>query len=146
MKKEVAIIIVALIVILGGAYLLNKPISSQPGKYDAFTTCLKDSGTIFYGAFWCPHCKAQKALFGDSVSKLPYVECSTPDGQSQTPICIKKGIQSYPTWIFANGDKLSGEVPLADLAAKTNCALPAGDATTTPTNGAATQVSTTTKV
>lgn len=139
MKKEIAIIILVLVVILGGAVLLNKKNTGQPGKYDAFATCLKDQGAIFYGAFWCPHCKAQKDLFGDSVKYLPYVECSTPDSQSQTPICAQKGIQSYPTWIFTNGDKLSGEVPLADLAAKTGCSLPAGEGTTaTTTPGGAT--------
>ena len=97
---------------------------STPGNYDEFAQCLKDKGAIFYGAFWCPHCKAQKAMFGKSVSKLPYVECSNPDGQSQTQICIDKGITSYPTWVFADGSRLSGEIPLATLAEKTSCVLP----------------------
>ncbi len=145
MKKEVIIIVAALIIILGGAYLLNRP---QPGstKYDVFAQCLKSSGATFYGAFWCPHCKAQKALFGDSVKYLPYVECSTPDGQSQTPICVQKGIGSYPTWIFKDGTQLSGEIPLDQLAEKTSCPLPAGDtvATTTPVSGGATVVASST--
>jgi glutaredoxin len=130
MKKEISIIIVALLIILAGAYFLNTPGTSST-KYDQFAQCIKASGTTFYGAFWCPHCKAQKALFGSSVQYLPYVECSTPDGQSQTPICISKGIQSYPTWVFPDGSRLSGEVALADLAAKTSCQLPAGDSTAT---------------
>jgi thiol-disulfide isomerase/thioredoxin len=144
MKKEIGIIIAALVIILAGAYFLNKPVNS--GKYDALATCIKDSGATFYGAFWCPHCKAQKALFGDSVKYLPYVECSLPDGQSQTPICIQKGIQSYPTWVFKNGDRLSGEVSLADLAAKTSCTLPAGDSTATSSAVTATSTGTATVV
>lgn len=99
--------------------------SSEPGKYDEFATCLKDKGAVFYGAFWCPHCQAQKKLFGDSQKLLPYVECSLPTGQGQTQACIDQKIQSYPTWRFADGTELGGEVPLATLAEKTSCVLPA---------------------
>lgn len=102
----------------------SKANSELPGKYDTFATCLKDKGAEFYGAFWCPHCKTQKKLFGSSVKLLPYIECSTPDGKNQTQICIDKKIEGYPTWIFKDGSKLSGEIPLADLAAKTMCELP----------------------
>ena len=71
-------------------------------SYDSLASCIKDKGTTFYGAFWCPHCKAQKEDFGSSVKLLPYVECSTPDGGDQTQICKDKTILSYPTWVFAN--------------------------------------------
>jgi hypothetical protein len=97
---------------------------ATPGKYDAFAQCLKDKGALFYGAFWCPHCAAEKALFGSSVHLLPYIECSTPDANGQTQICIDKKIQSYPTWIFADGSQLNGTIPLAQLAQKTGCVLP----------------------
>src|ERR1043166_896516 len=63
----------------------NTPI--PPGKYDAFATCLKDKGALFYGAFWCPHCQAQKKLFGSSARLLPYTECSLPNGQGQNATC-----------------------------------------------------------
>ena len=98
--------------------------SGVPGKYDVFATCLKDKGAIFYGAFWCPHCKATKKLFGSSQKLLPYVECSTPDAKGQTEQCIDKNIKSYPTWEFADGSRLNGEIPLAQLAEKTLCELP----------------------
>lgn len=75
---------------------------STPGQYDQLATCLKDSGTKFYGAFWCPHCQATKKMFGKSVKKLPYIECSAPDGQSQLPVCKNAHIAGYPTWEFAN--------------------------------------------
>ena len=68
-----------------------------PGKYDTFATCLKDKGATFYGAFWCPHCQAQKKLFCSSAKLLPYVECSTADGQGQNKICTDAGIAGYPT-------------------------------------------------
>ncbi len=92
----------------------------------ALAQCLKDNGVVFYGAFWCPHCKKQKESFGDAVSALPYVECSTPDGNDQTAICKQKGIKSYPTWRFQDGSELTGDQPLEKLAEAGKCtqALP----------------------
>lgn len=100
--------------------------------YDAFATCLKDQGAVFYGAFWCPHCQAQKKLFGKSVKLLPYVECSTADATGQTQECVDKKITGYPTWEFADGSRLNGEIPLAQLAEKTSCQLPADVSATAP--------------
>lgn len=97
---------------------------SGPGKYDAFSQCLKDKGAVFYGAFWCPHCQNQKAMFGKSAKLLLYVECSTPDGRGQAPLCQEKEIKGYPTWEFADGSRETGEVALAKLAEKTGCFLP----------------------
>lgn len=99
-------------------------ISTGPGKYDEFATCLGTNGATFYGAFWCPHCQAQKKMFGSSAKLLPYVECSTVDGNGQTQICIDKGVTSYPMWEFADGSRLTGEIPLEQLAEKTACVLP----------------------
>jgi thiol-disulfide isomerase/thioredoxin len=96
----------------------------SPGKYDSFARCLKERGAVFYGAFWCPHCQNQKLMFGKSAKLLPYVECSTPDGQGQLQICRDKNITSYPTWEFTDGSRLSGEIPLSQLAEKTGCPLP----------------------
>ena len=125
--KIFLIIICVLIFGLIGTVLLrsgSSPISTGPGKYDTFAQCLKDNGATFYGAFWCPHCNAQKKMFGSSVKLLPYVECSTPDASGQTQICIEKKITRYPTWEFLDGSRLSGEIPLAQLAEKTACTLP----------------------
>lgn len=99
-----------------------------PGKYDTFATCLKDKGAVFYGAFWCSHCQAQKKLFGNSAKLLPYVECSTADASGQSQACIDKKITSYPTWLLADGTQIPNEngagVTLETLAAKTGCELP----------------------
>lgn len=115
---------IATVIVRGG----GGAASGGPGKYDEFAMCLKDKGAAFYGAFWCPHCQAQKKLFGSSAKLLPYVECSTADANAQTQICIDKGIKSYPTWIFADGSQLTGEIPLAQLAEKTSCVLPGSEA------------------
>jgi hypothetical protein len=75
-------------------------------------------------------------MFGSSISKVNYVECSTPDGNNQTQICVDKGIKSYPTWVFSDGSNLTGEVTLEKLSQKTGCLLPG--ATTTPTSASST--------
>ena len=129
-KKNIFILIIIILVIgIVAVILFQTPsVPPGPGKYDAFAQCLKDKGATFYGAYWCPHCQAEKALFGSSVKYLPYVECSTPDGSSQTKECTDKGITSYPTWILADGTRLPDEneagVSLATLSAKTSCPLP----------------------
>jgi hypothetical protein len=71
-------------------------ISSCPltADKDAFAKCLTDKGFVMYGAAWCSHCAAQKALFGDSFKYIKYVEC--PDNIN---FCLDKGVQGYPTWI-----------------------------------------------
>lgn len=117
-----------------------------PGALDGFVQCIKNKGIVFYGAFWCPHCQRTKAEFGDSASKLPYVECSNPDGQSQTQICIDKKIVEYPTWILPDGTRFTGEHTLQEMSAEFGCPLPAGIAssTTSVTPSAATTVATST--
>lgn len=97
--------------------------SSRPGEYDGFATCIKDSGATFFGAFWCPHCQEQKALFGRSAKALPYEECSTPDGQAQLQSCIDEKIETYPTWKFKDGTIKKGVVSMSELAALTSCPL-----------------------
>lgn len=106
--------------LIGGYYMM-------PGKLDAFATCLGEKGTTFYGAFWCPHCQEQKQEFGKSASKLPYVECSMPDGQRQTQVCIDRQIHGYPTWVFPVGtstERVERVMTLQELADKTSCKLP----------------------
>lgn len=125
--KKLVYILIALAVIGGVVFIIKTP--GKPGKYDTFAQCIKDKGATFYGAFWCPHCKNQKAMFGKSAKYLPYVECSTPDSQGQLQICKDVGITTYPTWHFTNDVStttkvLTGEVELVDLAKETGCQLP----------------------
>jgi uncharacterized membrane protein len=56
-------------------------------------------GAKMYGAWWCPHCHEQKQLFGkEAFKEIDYIECA-PDGKnSQTNLCVKTDIKSYPTW------------------------------------------------
>jgi thiol-disulfide isomerase/thioredoxin len=115
---------IVLAVLIVGGFGWTMYAKTLPGQYDSLAQCLKDKGAVFYGAFWCPHCQEQKKMFGNSAKLLPYVECSQPDGKSQTQICIDKGVISYPTWEFADGSKLTGEQAPAILAEKAGCSLP----------------------
>ncbi len=124
--KKIIYIIISLLAIGGIVWLIMTP--GKPGKYDDFAKCIKDKGVQFYGAFWCPHCQAQKAMFGKSAQYLPYTECSTPDGQGQLQVCKDHGITTYPTWFFPTGSTtpeiVTGEIELVDLAERTSCVLP----------------------
>ncbi|HLC47432.1 MAG TPA: hypothetical protein VJI75_06950 [Candidatus Nanoarchaeia archaeon] len=71
---------------------------SGPSRYDDFAKCLTEKGAVMYGTEWCPHCKTQKELFGDSFKYVNYVDCDKNSGE-----CIAKGIEGYPTWIIGGG-------------------------------------------
>ena len=122
-KKNIYIVIVLVLIIagvIGGILYYDK----TPGKYDTFAKCLTEKKAVFYGAFWCPHCLATKALFGKSVKYVDYVECSSADGKEQLQACKDKNIEGYPTWEFSDGTRISGEVSFQQLSDKTSCPLP----------------------
>lgn len=123
MKKIIWLIV---ILVFAGivVWLILTPARVKVSKYDGFATCIKDSETIFYGAFWCSHCQAQKKLFGTAEKFLPYVECSTPDGSGQLQVCKDAGVNSYPTWVFKNGVTKTGELSFDELSKETACILP----------------------
>lgn len=119
MKKYTSWIVVAVAVaaIIGAIVWY----AGRPGMYDTFASCISNSGAKFFGAFWCPHCQEQKRMFGKSASELPYIECSTPNGQGQTQVCKDAGIEGYPTWEFADGTRKSGTLQFSELAILTQC-------------------------
>lgn len=97
------------------------------GQHDQLAQCLTDRGAKMYGAYWCSHCINQKKMFGSSFSKVNYIECSLPDGQTQTEVCQQAGIKGYPTWEFSDGSRLEGEISLEALAQKSGCNLEGGE-------------------
>ena len=123
-NKKTLIAIVAIVVLIGGisVFAATRP----PHVLAAFAQCLGEKKVTFYGAFWCPHCQEQKKLFGRAAKDLPYIECSTPDGNGQKAECKEKGITNYPTWDFAIGDRISTVLTPETLAEKTGCVLPEG--------------------
>jgi hypothetical protein len=122
------IVLVVTIIASGALAYVSKKSSGgvSDDTYVALAQCIKDSGAKFYGAFWCPHCQNQKKAFGNGADLLPYVECSLPDGKTQTEECKTAGVQSYPTWEFPGGGRATGEIKLASLAELTGCAMPEG--------------------
>jgi|SRR3989344_106005 len=120
MKYLKTIIIVAVIILFGYLYLTRN--SDEPGKYDSFAQCLKDSGAKFYGSYQCIHCKTQKDMFGNSADLLPYIECGALGGP-QSLVCQQAGITSYPTWDFPDGERISGSLSFDVLSKHTNCTL-----------------------
>ena len=124
-KKNVVWIWVLLAISAGlAAFVYLKSLPPPFGTYDALAHCIASTKTKFYGAFWCPHCHNQKNEFGDAAQYLPYVECSTPDGASELPVCVAAGVKSFPTWVFPDGSRLTGEQSVDTLSSKTDCALP----------------------
>jgi len=118
--KGLIITIIVVVALIGGAVFLSR-VPDRPGTLDTFASCLAEKGAMFYGAFWCPHCNDQKALFGRSQSNIPYTECSTPDGEGQLQVCTDKGITGYPTWEFADGTRQGGVLSLEALGERTSC-------------------------
>lgn len=114
---NIVIIIAVLALIVTVAYFVTKPVGQLTAK-DIFAKCLSEKGAVMYGAEWCPHCKDQIALFGESFRYINYVECP------QNPeLCRQNGIEGYPTWII-NGRKYVGKQSLSQLSRATGCQLP----------------------
>jgi uncharacterized membrane protein len=98
-----------------GAWGKQDTIVENP-KSQALAEHLAKTGAKFYGAYWCPACENQKAMFGASAHRLPYIECS-PGGRRvpQASQCRSARIRSYPTW-FINGLRYEGAYSLRQLA------------------------------
>ena len=92
----------------------------------ALASHLEESGAKFYGAYWCPHCQMQKAVFGASGKRLPYVECTPagPKGPRDTD-CVTAEIAGYPTWII-DGRRIERAIAPAQLAKLSGFEAPAG--------------------
>jgi len=119
--ENIIALLVVLAVVFGiGYFVYNK--KTAPGEYDQLAQCLTDKGVKMYGAWWCPHCKAQKEAFGNSFDLIDYVECAGSSPQSpQLQICNDEGVEGYPTWKFPNGTVLSGEQSMKKLAETAGC-------------------------
>lgn len=113
--------VVLAVVIVGVLHMhFSGVFSAAAGPEDpqlqALAIHLADTGAQFYGAYWCPRCQEQKALFESSAKRLPYVECSSGGrGSPLTAPCVVENIKSYPTWIIGD-QRLTGLQPPRALA------------------------------
>jgi len=84
---------------------------------------LTQSGVVMYGAYWCPHCQEQKAMFGPAARLLPYVECDPRGIGAQPDRCRARGIRVYPTWEF-HGQLEEGVLTIDELAQRSGFPSP----------------------
>jgi len=122
MKK--LIIGLVIVIVFGTAGFISQfknKITDEPAanNLDSFARCLTEKKITMYGASWCPHCQAQKKMFGDSFRLVQYVECP-----ENIKLCFEKGVQLFPTWIFDDGRKFEGAQSLEKLSELSVCALP----------------------
>lgn len=114
------LVIIGVVILAAIALLVESRLNIVGGSpaLDDFAKCLRDKGVTMYGAEWCPHCRNEKNRFGSSFRFVPYVEC--PD---EPELCLKLGIEGYPTWVFADNRKFEGEQGLEKLSVESGCEL-----------------------
>ena len=122
-------IVVAMLVLVGtlGVYAsVNNPRATTEGDYAITTSSgtseialaqhLQKVGAKMYGAFTCPHCQAQKELFGkEAARQFNYIECHPEGKNAQPDLCQTAKIESFPTWEI-KGQFYQGEQSLEKLA------------------------------
>ncbi|WP_320673527.1 vitamin K epoxide reductase family protein [Prochlorococcus sp. MIT 1341] len=87
---------------------------STPAKID-FARYLTSQGIVQYSAYWCPHCHEQKEMFGrEAAAELRIVECASDGKNNQHELCVRKGIEGFPSWEI-NGQISSGVKSLEQL-------------------------------
>ena len=111
-------------VLVGGLWYADRAAAPKRLALTELAQCLTEKGVTFYGAFWCPQCGIQKAIFESAAKDLPYIECSTPDRQAQIQVCQDEKIERYPTWVFPDGKRCTGTLSPEVLAHQASCPLP----------------------
>ncbi len=108
--KEATVIALLIVGVLHVHYsgLFDAAAGPEDPQLQALAIHLADTGAKFYGAYWCPRCQEQKAVFEASAIRLPYVECSSGGrGSALTKACAAEKIKSYPTWTI-KGQRYTG--------------------------------------
>lgn len=95
----------------------NQPVPAG-GELDNFARCLTEQGVVMYGANFCPHCQAQKDLFGSSFAYVHYIDCFV-----DTAACQTANIGKIPAWDFPDGTRILGTQLLEVLSQITGCPL-----------------------
>lgn len=91
-----------------------KAAGASSAQQQALANHLKARGAQFFGAWWCPACTQQKALFGkEAGARLPYVECTDAKGSQ---ICSAAGVRAFPTWDMPGKPRLVGVQSVEELA------------------------------
>lgn len=89
---------------------------------------LDQQGFEMYGADWCAACTQQKDLLEDGGDYLPYTNIALDNAsRSQDPQFASLNIDSYPTWILPNGDRLIGVQSVQTLITESGFVNPADE-------------------
>ena len=76
---------------------------------------LNKKGVVMYSAFWCPHCRNQREMFGrDAWKEMTWVECGKGGVGRDERRC--KNVDGFPTFLSGKNEVGSGEMSLAKLA------------------------------
>jgi glutaredoxin len=111
--------VVVIVALISYALMLqNSEKNAEPGQYDTFAKCISEKGAFMYGTDWCVHCQNQKKMFGKSFDFVNFVNCD-----KNSNACSAQGVTGYPTWIFADGSRVSGTQQFDELSQKTGCAI-----------------------
>lgn len=116
-KKMINLGIVgAIVLIIVAVGFTQYESSTGPHELDEFAKCITQAGAGMYGTDWCPHCQEQKRMFGRAFQHVVFINCD----QNPTA-CQNQQVTGYPTWIFQDGERLSGVQSLYSLAEQTGC-------------------------
>ncbi|QDU27265.1 Putative peptidyl-prolyl cis-trans isomerase [Anatilimnocola aggregata] len=89
----------------------------------AFAKLLTAANIKFYGAAWNPATTATKNLFQDGAQYLNFIEVTNPD-RTLNATGSANSISIFPTWVFQDSSRLTGELTLAQIATKAGIAIP----------------------
>jgi uncharacterized membrane protein len=106
----------AVLVPFAAAFIYAIPAGGGAGFEAALARHLREQGAVMYGAFWCPRCTEQKAMFGDAAADVPYVECAKDAVNGRPDLCEKAGVKAFPTWVLGT-ERREGVQSLSALAA-----------------------------
>ncbi len=88
------------------------------GNLESFAECLSEEGFVFYYSDWCPFCKTEMQFFGASFELIKSVNCSDVPS-----VCVAAKIESVPTWIFGDNERVTGAQGLSRLSELSNCPI-----------------------
>jgi uncharacterized membrane protein len=107
--------LVAAATVVGAIGVFLDPAASATEYQRALARHLAQTGSKFYGAYWCPACRRQKEMFGGAEALLPYVECDSRGARARPEECAGAGVRSFPTWSI-QGQRREGVLSLDELA------------------------------
>src|SRR5438132_14374598 len=79
-------VITVLLVVAAFALAAYLGFRKRARRLDAFAQCLSAKQAKMYGAYWCPHCAAQKEICGRSFRDISYAECGRPCSREEARV------------------------------------------------------------